>query len=562
MSMLLQQAVTAQAQARPRATALVFKGARFTYEAIEEASSRLAWMLIASGCQRGDRVGLFMPKTPAAIVAMLAALKADAIYVPMDPASPAARQARVLELSEFRCILAAGPVERSLRDVLTAARLTQRPTIGWLDEGPPAEGNFAPSFGLRDLECYPATPPVSSNTDRDVAHILFTSGSTGLPKGVMITHASVLHFIRWAKMYFGTAATDRISQHPPLHFDLSTFDIFGTLTAGAELHLVPPEHNLLPPKLAQFVREAGLTQWFSVPSVLNLMAKFDVVRQGDFPSLRRVLWCGEAISTPTLIHWMRRLPHVRFTNLYGPTEATIASSYHTVARRPEDEREAIPIGTACDGEELMVLDGQLRPVATGEIGDLYIRGVGLSPGYWRDPEKTRSAFLTHPDGTGPQDRIYKTGDLARRGADGLHYFIGRADTQIKSRGYRIELGEIEAALHSLPTLREGAIVAIPSEGFEGWLICCAYVPAADRNISPNNLRKSLSELVPGYMLPARWMRYELLPKNDNGKIDRPRLKDAFLAAESREVRMAAPRSAPSREGTARAAAASGELGGH
>jgi amino acid adenylation domain-containing protein len=537
MTMLLQQAVTAQAQARPDATALAFKGTRLTYGTIEEASNRLAWLLMGAGCRRGDRVGLLMPKMPAAIISMLAVLKADAIYVPMDPSSPAARQARVLEVSDFRCILAAGPVERNLRDALAAARLSQQPTIGWLDEAPPAEGDPAPAFGLHDFSSYPATPPACTNRGDDVAHILFTSGSTGLPKGVMITHASVMHFIRWAKSYFGTAPTDRVSQHPPLHFDLSTFDIFGTLSAGAELHLVPPELNLPPPKLAQFIRDASLTQWFSVPSVLNLMAKFDAVRHGDFPSLRRVLWCGEALPTPTLIYWMRRLPHARFTNLYGPTEATIASSCYTVARCPGDEREAIPIGSACGGEEILVLDGQLRPVAAGEIGDLYIRGVGLSPGYWRDPEKTRAAFLPYPGGTGPRDRIYKTGDLARLGDDGLIHFIGRADTQIKSRGYRIELGEIEAALHPLACVRESAVVAIQSEGFEGWLICCAYVPA-EKDVSTNSLRRNLSELIPGYMLPARWMRYDALPKNDNGKIDRPRLRNAFLAAESREAQLA------------------------
>jgi acyl-coenzyme A synthetase/AMP-(fatty) acid ligase len=300
---------------------------------------------------------------------------------------------------------------------------------------------------------------------------------------------------------------------------------------------VPPELNLLPPRLAEFIREANLTQWFSVPSVLNLLAKFDAVRQGDFPRLRRVLWCGEAIPTPTLIYWMRRLPHVRFTNLYGPTEATIASSYYTVESCPASEREPIPIGRACRGEELMVLDGQLQPVPAGEIGELYIRGVGLSPGYWRDLDKTRSAFILRPGGTGPRDRIYKTGDLARRGEDGLYYFLGRADTQIKSRGYRIELGEIEAALHSLQSLREVAVVAIQSEGFEGWLICCAYVPAPENDLSANSLRKNLSGLVPGYMLPARWMRHDALPKNDNGKIDRPRLKNAFLAAEARQAQM-------------------------
>jgi len=540
MTMLLQRGVTAQAEARPEATALAFKGTRLTYAALEEASNRLARALKDAGCRRGDRVGLLMPKSLEAIVAMLGALKADLIYVPMDPASPAARQARVLEVSDCRFILAAGPVAQSLRDALAAATLKQRPLIGRMDEDALAETDPAPAFRLRDLTSYPATPPACANTDSDVAHILFTSGSTGIPKGVTITHASVAHLIRWALTYFGIVHTDRISQHPPLRFDVSTFDVFGTLWAGAELHLVPPELNLLPHKLAQFIRDARLTQWFSVPSVLNLMANFDVVGRDDFPFLRRVLFAGEPLPTPTLIHWMRRLPHVRFTNLYGPTETTIVSSYYTLPRCPDEEREPIPIGRACTGEELLILDGQLQPVATGEIGELYIRGVGLSPGYWRDPEKTRAAFLPYPGGADPQDRIYRTGDLARRGPDGLFYYVGRADTQIKSRGYRIELGEIEAALHSLPGLRESAVVAIRSEGFEGWLICCAYVAAPDNGVSTKRLRKDLAALVPSYMLPARWMRYEVLPKNENGKIDRPRLKNAFLGAEAPQVQAKTP----------------------
>jgi acyl-coenzyme A synthetase/AMP-(fatty) acid ligase len=245
---------------------------------------------------------------------------------------------------------------------------------------------------------------------------------------------------------------------------------------------------------------------------------------------------------------------VRFTNLYGPTETTIVSSYYTMPLCPADERQPIPIGTACSGEDLLVLDEQLRPVPAGEIGDLYIRGVGLSPGYWRDPEKTRSAFLPYPGGAGPNDRIYKTGDLARRSADGLFYFLGRADMQIKSRGYRIELGEIEAALHALPDLRESAVVAIQSKGFEGWLICCAYVPASGSGVSPESLRKGLARLVPGYMLPARWMRYDALPKNANGKIDRPQLRESFLCEESLAPKsQAAPRSLSTTGVTARMA---------
>jgi len=527
MTDLLQDGVRAQAEARPEALALAYKDTPLTYGGLEEASNRLAWALVEAGVRHGDRVALLMPKKPIAVVSILGALKAGAIYVPLDPVGPAERLARMLQAADCRCILAAGATGPMLQAALAAAALRQRPAIGWLDEE--IEGPPAPSFTLRDLAGLPAGTPPSHGRHDDVAHLLFTSGSTGVPKGVMVTHASVLQFIAWARVYFGTARTDRISQHPPLHFDLSTFDIFGTLSAGAELHMVPGELNLLPHRLAQFMREAQLTQWFSVPSVFSLMAKFDVVAPNDFPQLRRLLWCGEVMPTPTLIYWMRRLPHVRFTNLYGPTEATIASSAYTVPRCPADPLAPIPIGIACDGEELLVLDGGMRPVADGEIGELYIRGVGLSPGYWRDPEKTAAAFVPHPGAPGP---IYRTGDLARRDADGLHYFLGRVDSQIKSRGYRIELGEVEAALHSLPALRESAVVAVSSAGFEGALICCAYVPAAGAEPSAAELRASLAALLPGYMLPARWMRCDALPRNANGKVDRPQLKQGFAGDET------------------------------
>jgi non-ribosomal peptide synthetase component F len=317
-----------------------------------------------------------------------------------------------------------------------------------------------------------------------------------------------------------------------LHFDLSTFDVFGTFAAGAELHMAPHEATLSPFKLAEFIRTAELTQWFSVPSVLNYMAKFDVVKLADFAALRRVLWCGEVLPTPVLSYWMRRLPHVRFTNLYGPTETTIASSFYDVRACPRDERAPIPIGAGCDGEELIVLDRDLQPVPLGVIGDLYIGGSGLSPGYWRDSEKTAAAFLHVSRDGNANYRIYRTGDLARCGEDGLLYFIGRNDTQIKSRGYRIELGEIEAALSTLPDLQESAVVAIDRSGFEGWLICCAYVPQRESLATPVSLRKELEKNVPGYMIPARWMICTTLPKNANGKIDRPKLKELFLQIEN------------------------------
>jgi amino acid adenylation domain-containing protein len=532
---LLHAEITAQAALRPEAVAIVAAGEQLTYAELEEASNRLARLLRAAGCSRGDRVCLLMPKGPAVVVAILGVLKADAIWVPLDPSSPPARLRKVIASCDSRWILAADTGVGALDELFVDAGFAAAHSVGWLSHAGTDGRSFRPAFTWTDLAGYSSAPMHCASGPDDPAHILFTSGSTGDPKGVIITHRNVLHFVRWARRYFGTTPDDRVSWHPPLHFDLSTFDIFGTLGVGATLYPVSAELSLLPHRLAEFIRDSELTQWFSVPSVLNYMAKFDAVRHGDFPHVRRVLWCGEVLPTPTLMYWMERMPHATFTNLYGPTEATIASSYFTVPAWPEDERSDIPIGRACPGEELLVLDDALQPLPPGEIGDLFIRGVGLSPGYWRDEEKTRNAFLPNPHGGPIGDRIYRTGDLARLGSDGFVYYVGRADTQIKSRGYRIELGEIEAALHSLGMLRECAVVGVPSSGFEGTAICCTYVLDGVEGVTPARLRERLTKLVPNYMLPARWLELDVLPKNANGKIDRPALRALF---DKQEVRTA------------------------
>lgn len=532
MERLLQHYVRRQAEQRPEATALVFGTESLTYGELERQSDQLAALLRESGCQPGDRIGLLLPKSVPAILGMIGILKAGCVYVPMDTASPVSRLVRILESCESRFVLAMEATARLLGEIAGAEALQGKLRVGWMGQGGETGCGLAAEFTRDDVVSQAAPPTDCPAREGDAAHILFTSGSTGVPKGVVITHSNVRHFVEWAVRYFGTQPGDRISGHPPLHFDLSTFDIYGTFAAGAQLHLVAPEMSLLPHKLAEFIRVSELTQWFSVPTVLNLMAKFDVVRPNDFPALKRLLWCGEKFPTPPLIYWMTRLPQVSFTNLYGPTEATIASSYYRVPELPADEKQEIPIGTACDGEELLVLDEHLRPTAPGEVGDLYIAGVGLSPGYWRDPEKTSAAFLPRPGGSGPDDRIYKTGDLARLGSDGLVYLLGRADSQVKVRGYRIEIGEIEAALNAMEGLREGAVVAVDTGGFEGNVLCCAYVPAPGAPITPLSIKKHLGQVLPGYMVPTRWMTLGTLPLNANGKIDRRRLKEDFRAQEA------------------------------
>src|SRR5690242_1129188 len=276
MTIRLQDWLSVQANKRPEACAAVFQQDSVTYGRLESESNRMARALHAVGCEPGDRVALALPKSIEALIAMFGSLKAGCTYVPLDTSSPVPRIRRILEQCESRCILAVGSTAGLVNHLIEDGAVPASSRIGWLDAGP--EGNAGRvDFTRADVKLLPGSPVSTPAGDPAPAHILFTSGSTGMPKGVMITHANVAHFVEWALKYFGMNADDRISCHPPLHFDLSMFDIYGSMACGAELHLLPPELSLLPHRLAAYIRDKQLTQWFSVPSILNHMAKTDVV---------------------------------------------------------------------------------------------------------------------------------------------------------------------------------------------------------------------------------------------------------------------------------------------
>jgi amino acid adenylation domain-containing protein len=425
MTQLLHEWASHQADVRPDAPAVIAPGECLTYGRLDAMSNQLARALKDAGCKRGDRVCLLMPASPTAMLGILGALKADAIVVPLDPSSPAARLAEICESCEPRVLLSTARLAPVLGELSRVAGPGASLPIGWLDPVRSVAPTSGADFSLAEVGSYPSTRPAYGNTRRDPAQILFTSGATGRPRGVVLTHANVIHLVEWALRYFGMRASDRISGQAALHVDRSTFDLFGALAAGAQLHVVPPEVQRSPRRLAAFVRTSALTQWSCIPSTLDDLAARDAVRPGDFRALRRIVWCGEGLPTSTLAYWMTRLPHVTFTKLYGRTEATIASSAYTVPEIPADPDVEIPIGTECDGEELLVLNDRLQPVGFGEVGELYIRGVGVSAGYWRDPEGTAAAFLPRPRARDASDRLYMTGDLARVGEDdGLVYCLG------------------------------------------------------------------------------------------------------------------------------------------
>lgn len=499
-----------------------------TYEKLESESNKLAGMLIEQKLASGERVGLFMEKTPKTIIAMLGVTKAGGVYVPLDPHSPPERVIKIIHSSKPSLLFVDPESIHQFQDIIHCDSEVGKISWVWWSKQPVKYGDdFPPQFTYEDIESQTNEFHQVIRDPESAAHILFTSGSTGQPKGVVITHKNIVGFINWAVPFFNMQTGEHTSCHSPLHFDLSTFDIYGAFASGAHLHLVPPSINIHPKKLSAFILENKLNQWFSVPSALSYLAKFQVIPEGGYPDLKRLIWCGEVFPLPSLQYWMKSLPDVQFTNLYGPTEATIASSYYTVDKSPDDLEE-IPIGAPCSNEKLLILDENLQQKKMGEVGDLYIEGIGLSPGYWEDTEKTEAAFIWHTNEEGKQERIYKTGDLGSLGSDGLVYFHGRSDYQIKSRGYRIELGEIEEALGQNELLREYAVVPVKIDGFEGTAIGCAYVGTAMKNgaLAPL-LKQKLKDKVPSYMMPQVWKEYDQLPRNGNGKIDRKKLSDLF-----------------------------------
>ncbi len=529
MNGLIPERFWVTADEAPGRVAIVDGEHKISYGELASLARRLGNTLAAAGVREGDHVAVFVPKSASAVATFLGCLASGAAYVPVDLASPAERLARMMKVANPTAAIVdptAANLFSEVRDLLPE----WSPVVGTIERGLGVE----PDFGPDEIAAAPEHPVPLSVGAGAVAHILFTSGSTGMPKGVAVTHANVRHFIDWAIDYFDIGEDDRCSGHAPFHFDLSTFDIYGTLCAGAELHLVDASLNLLPPKLAAFIDERELTQWFSVPTVLTQLVASGSVAEGGFPALRRLLWCGEAIPVTTLRELMLRLPDIEFTNLYGPTEATIASSYLTVPEVPEPDLTSVSIGVAIPGEGLTIVDEELRPVARGETGQLAISGAGLTNGYWEDGARTAAAFVPYgPDG----GRLYLTGDLARIQSDGQLYLVGRFDQQIKSRGHRIELGEIEAAFHRLDAVRMAVVVAVDLGDGEGPIICCALVldPAA-QELGVREIRKQLADIVPRYMVPREWKIVEELPVNPNGKADRRAIREWFAAAleESRE----------------------------
>ena len=503
---LLQHGFEQAAARTPRAAAVRgAEGDGHSYGAVEAASRELAGRLRAAGCGPGARVGVWMAKSPAAVVGLLAVLRAGGVYVPLDPGSPPARVARLAEDCGLWGLLA--DAERA-----AAARAwAPPPQVVWSPSGalfvePGGAGELAPA----------------GRVSEDLAYVLYTSGSTGVPKGVRLSHAHSLNFVAWAGAEVGLGPGDRVASHAPFHFDLSIFDLWATLSRGAEVCLLDAVVARFPQAVAEWIVAQQITVWYSVPSALvQMLPQAEALAASR---LRALVFAGEAFPAAALARWRQALPQAEFHNWYGPTETNVCTHYRLPPGAPP---EPLPIGRACPDFELAVWDEAGQEVAAGGEGTLWARGPGVMAGYWGDAERTAQVTRLRAAAAGaPPQRWYNTGDRVRQDGQGLLYYLGRRDHLVKCRGYRISLLEVEQALERCAGVEQAVVVAWPEASRATALV--AYVLGA--GVQEQELRRQLSAQLPAYMLPARIEVSRTWPLTSSGKVDRQRLGPAAEAA--------------------------------
>ncbi|WP_027176130.1 amino acid adenylation domain-containing protein [Desulfovibrio aminophilus] len=517
------------AKQAPSAPALFVQDAFYSYADLAAAGASIREALVAQAATE-ELIGVFAYRSLPMFIGILGTLMAGKCYVPLNPTFPAKRLKSVVLRSGMRLVLTEEKYLDQILEVLQACEGTYvLLVVDALAAGSFAAGNVVvhnqQHTEARALEPQ-ALRPVEVQ-DNGFAYLLFTSGSTGDPKGVGITHANVNFFVNAVQRKYRFAASDRFSQLFDFTFDLSAFDMFVAWSAGAAVYCPPKEECLAPVK---FVKKHELTVWFSVPSTGVLMARFDFLKPGNLPSLRFALFCGEALLCDTARQFLAAAPQALVENLYGPTEATIAFTAYPCTQASLDEKcrnGVVPIGKPFEGLVAAVVDENLRPLPRGEVGELCLGGAQIAPGYWEGEALTRAKFLSLPHAGAPEIPWYRTGDLAYCDADGDLFFLGRKDDQIQIAGYRVELGEIEHVLRQATGISHVAAI--------GWRQApnhplCVVAFVAGRIVDSAAIIERCAESLPNYMVPHKICSIVSMPLNSNGKIDRNTLAQMVTGA--------------------------------
>ncbi|HTS22256.1 MAG TPA: amino acid adenylation domain-containing protein [Casimicrobiaceae bacterium] len=523
---MLQHLLIQSAARHPDRTAAVDREASLSYRELEKASARLAEALRSRGVGPGDRVGLYLDKSLPGLIALWGVLRAGAAYVPLDVASPPRRVARIVANGELCAILSTAARWPTLAPALASA-----PALVAIAQSAlrPLETAFAfETHGQGHAPSARTTPP--DDDPERAAYILYTSGSTGQPKGVVLSHRAARSFVDWAAAATQLGPDDVVSSHAPWHFDLSVFDLFASCRAGAAVALVPAELNVFPRNLADWIAQQRITVWYSVPSLLSRLALSGKLERHDWSRLREIIFAGEVFPVDHLRRLREQIPDARYWNWYGPTETNVCTAYAVDALAP-GQTAPLPIGAACANCRLVVLDEAGRVCSRGDAGELWVSGPSVMTGYQAMPEATAQALVARGEG-GERMLWYGTGDIVREDDAGLLHLLGRRDGMIKSRGYRIELGEIESVLHQHPAIAEAAAVALPDAEI-GHVIRAAVVARAGQSPDRSALRAFCVDRLPAYMIPLSIEVLATLPRGSTGKVDRLRLREELAPTTQR-----------------------------
>ena len=527
MAFLLHQLLSETTVKYPDKEAIVFKDQSMTYSELERETNKLAYSLSGIGIERGERVGIHMSRSINSIVGAFGVLKAGATYVPIDPMCPPSRLNYIINKGAIKFLLTSREKLTNIEHAFPESSPIENILVmNGLDPGSRLPGSPKLIDWQEIRESAGDDAPRTNTVDSDLAYVLFTSGSTGNPKGVMISHLNSLTFVNTAHDFFQIKMDDRFSNICPLHFDMSVFDLFVAFKAGASVVIVPESISIFPFRLAEFIDKNKISVWNSVPSVLSLLANLANLDNYDFSSLRLILFAGEVFPIKHLRRLHKSISGARFYNIYGQTEAN-SSTYYWVEQVPSDDAELLPIGKPFPNFEVFAINEDGKRVSeAGEKGELYVRASSVALGYLGDVEKTEECFVKHPLNPDLNERVYRTGDLVQLGADGNFIFLGRKDHMIKSRGYRIEIGEIETVLRNHPGIRAAVVIPIPDE-LIGNRIAAVIVPQKKGTIGKEDIIRDCATRLPKYMIPEIMEFRDSLTMTSSGKVDRKSYLELF-----------------------------------
>ncbi len=521
---LIHQLLENTAGRAPHKHAVILGEDSLTYLELVERSRALAHYLKDSGVHHGDMVGIMLRKSLASIVSLYGILMSGAAYVPIDPQLPGNRIKYILDNCKIRQLVTSGDYAERHQSVLDESPSLEELII--TDNEPTAlksnaerisftDWNVATRFsaGIR-LETFPDTYP---------AYVLHTSGSTGQPKGVVISHLNSLTFVKTAAEFFNISSADRLACHAPFHFDLSVFDIFVSAAAGATLVLIPESTSLFPVKLAEFIKVNRITVWNSVSSALSLLADRGFRQDSLAPDMRLVIFSGEVLPQKYLKILKARMPQASFCNIYGQTEANSSTCY-LVREIPDDPKWKIPVGTAMPNFEVFLVgDDGAEVTQPNQEGEIFVNSNTVAYGYINMPELTKERFVPDPRSVSTSRTVYRTGDIGTYDINGNLIFLYRKDSMIKVRGHRVEIGEIERMLSSHDSVDLAVVTSVPDETMTNRI--AAYVSWRSGKTGDVKLIRSFCEnQLPRYMVPEAIWSVEKWPLTANDKIDRQALR--------------------------------------